>query len=82
MSEVISLREQVAQAELSVKVLSGANVLSTSPEDEIAINDRFNLRRYCKQVGDRDHMKVFANEEAAETWLQENDPEGWRSSMK
>ena len=30
----------------------------------------------CKQVGDKDHLKVFANEDAAETWLQENDPEG------
>jgi hypothetical protein len=29
-----------------------------------------------KQVGDRDHLKVFASEDAAETWLQENDPEG------
>jgi hypothetical protein len=29
-----------------------------------------------KQVGDVDHLKVFANEDAAETWLQENDPEG------
>jgi hypothetical protein len=29
-----------------------------------------------KQVGDRNHLKVFANEDAAETWLQENDPEG------
>jgi len=29
-----------------------------------------------KQVGDPDHLKVFANEHAAETWLQENDPEG------
>jgi hypothetical protein len=29
-----------------------------------------------KQVGDRDHMKVFANEDAAETWFPENDPEG------
>jgi hypothetical protein len=29
-----------------------------------------------KQVGDKDHLKVFANEDAAETWLQENDPEG------
>jgi hypothetical protein len=25
-----------------------------------------------KQVGDKDHL----NEDAAETWLQENDPEG------
>jgi hypothetical protein len=29
-----------------------------------------------KQAGDRDHMKVFANEDAAETWFPENDPEG------
>jgi hypothetical protein len=29
-----------------------------------------------KQVGDPDHLKVFANNDAAETWLQENDPEG------
>jgi hypothetical protein len=29
-----------------------------------------------KQVGDRNHLKVFASEDAAETWLQENDPEG------
>jgi hypothetical protein len=29
-----------------------------------------------KQVGDRDHLKVFANRDAAETWFEENDPEG------
>ena len=29
-----------------------------------------------KEVGDKDHLKVFANQDAAETWLQENDPEG------
>jgi hypothetical protein len=29
-----------------------------------------------KQVGDKDHIKVFANEDAAETCFQENDPEG------
>jgi hypothetical protein len=29
-----------------------------------------------KQVGDKDHLKVFANQEAAETGFQENDPEG------
>jgi hypothetical protein len=29
-----------------------------------------------KQVGDADHLKVFANADAAETWLEENDPEG------
>jgi hypothetical protein len=29
-----------------------------------------------KQAGDPEHLKVFANNDAAETWLQENDPEG------
>ena len=29
-----------------------------------------------KQVGDRDHLKVFASADAAETWLEDNDPEG------
>ena len=29
-----------------------------------------------KQVGDKDHLKGFAKKDAAETWLQENDPEG------
>ena len=28
-----------------------------------------------KQVGDKDHLKVFANEDAMETWLAEHDPE-------
>jgi hypothetical protein len=27
-----------------------------------------------KQVGDPEHLKVFANADAAETWLQENEP--------
>jgi hypothetical protein len=29
-----------------------------------------------KQVGDKDHLKVFADEDAAARWFQENDPEG------
>jgi hypothetical protein len=29
-----------------------------------------------KQVGDVDHIKVFANADAAEAWCEENDPEG------
>ena len=29
-----------------------------------------------KQVGDFDHIKVFANADAAERWFEENDPEG------
>ncbi|WP_197427434.1 hypothetical protein [Bradyrhizobium retamae] len=29
-----------------------------------------------KQVGDAEHIKVFANADAAEKWFEENDPEG------
>jgi hypothetical protein len=29
-----------------------------------------------KQIGDKDHIKVFANVDAAEKWFEENDPEG------
>ena len=29
-----------------------------------------------KQIGDLDHLKVFANADAAEAWFAENDPEG------
>jgi hypothetical protein len=30
----------------------------------------------AKELGDVDHLKVFANLEAAEKWFEENDPEG------
>jgi hypothetical protein len=29
-----------------------------------------------KQVGDIDHLKAFANDEAAEIWFERHDPEG------
>jgi hypothetical protein len=29
-----------------------------------------------KQVSDRDHLKVFADEDAAEKWFADNNPEG------
>ena len=29
-----------------------------------------------KQVGDPDHLKVFASQDAADAWFAENDPEG------
>jgi hypothetical protein len=30
----------------------------------------------AKEVGDPEHVKVFANKDTAETWFQEHDPEG------
>ena len=29
-----------------------------------------------KEVGDPDHLKFFATADAADTWLEENEPEG------
>jgi hypothetical protein len=29
-----------------------------------------------RHVGDPEHLKVFATADAAEKWLEENDPEG------
>ena len=29
-----------------------------------------------KDVGDVDHLKVFANEDVADAWFRDNDPEG------
>jgi hypothetical protein len=37
---------------------------------------RIHLRHTSKQVGDADHLKVFASVDAAETWFEENDREG------
>ena len=39
-------------------------------------NDHADLRCSSKQVGDLDHIKVFANADAAENWFEENAPEG------
>ena len=30
----------------------------------------------AKQVGDRDHLKAFDSQDAAQAWLAVNDPEG------
>jgi len=35
-----------------------------------------------KQVGDRDHLKVFANADAAETWFAETIPKAWHLNMR
>jgi hypothetical protein len=29
-----------------------------------------------KEAGDKDHLKIFANADAAGTWFEENEPEG------
>jgi len=45
-------------------------------------NDSLIYVNTSKQVGDADHLKVFANTDAAETWFEENDPEGSHSNTR
>jgi hypothetical protein len=33
-------------------------------------------RQVGGQVGDAEHLKVFANEDVADAWFRDNDPEG------
>ncbi len=35
-----------------------------------------------KQVGDAEHLKVFANVDAAEKWFEENDRKAWHLSTR
>jgi hypothetical protein len=41
-----------------------------------AIRSRMSARRFNSPPGRSRIVKVFANTDAAETWLEENDPEG------
>jgi hypothetical protein len=34
-----------------------------------------------KRVGDRDHLKLFATEDAANEWFRDNDPERRRRTQ-
>jgi hypothetical protein len=44
--------------------------------DEVGRNIDLIYVDTSKQLGDVDHLKVFANEDAAERWFAENDREG------
>ena len=52
-------------------------MVNQKPAD-LGIPIRFSLISSCfsKQVGDPDHLKVFAYADVAEAWFAENDPEG------
>ena len=45
-------------------------------------HDRFVYVNTSKQVGDPDHIKVFATADAAATWFAENDLKALPSSMR
>ena len=40
--------------------------------------ERTAAKKLAIEVGDVDHLKVFANDEAAEKWFEEHEPEGVR----
>lgn len=48
---------------------------TTQPEERPAMTV-FVYVNTSKQIGDVEHIKVFANVDAAEKWFEENDPEG------
>jgi hypothetical protein len=48
---------------------TGAGLIGSSMTVLIYVNT-------SKEVGDVDHLKVFANEDASDAWFKENDPEG------
>jgi hypothetical protein len=63
-------------------IITGENESSGEPMTVFIYVNR------SRQVGDPEHLKVFANVDAAEKWFEENDPwqapkasypEGWKS---
>ena len=34
-----------------------------------------------REVGDADHLKVFANEDVADAWFRDNEPRAWPSHI-
>jgi hypothetical protein len=52
------------------------NLAATIAESALAGGHATAGRGDAKQVGDPEHVKVFANVDAAEKWFEENDPEG------
>ena len=55
------------------------NELISSAAEYDAQSPEGSLQDYLAQVSlvsDADHLKVFANADAAETWFEDNDPEG------
>jgi hypothetical protein len=57
-------------------VKNPASPAATAPRTHSKMNTVWIYVDTSKEVGDLDHLKVFASKDVAETWLQENDPEG------
>jgi hypothetical protein len=54
----------------------GRSIIGGAPEAEERRMTVFVYVNTSKQVGDPEHIKVFATIDAAEKWFEENDPEG------
>ena len=59
-----------------MKVENRKHPSDSPPKSGGKTDDSLDLRRHSKQVGDAEHIKVFATTDAAEKWFEENDPEG------
>jgi len=57
------------------RVQANGAALGPAQASEGPMTVRINVST-SKQVGDADHPKVFANQDGAETWFEENDPDG------
>jgi hypothetical protein len=63
-------------ADPTTATAAARNLCGTAQPEERPAMTVFVYVNTSKQVGDPDHIRVFANQDAAETWFEENDPEG------
>ncbi len=74
---VVELNGPIMMARIGLLRALNRNVERTfDPSRKETHSSVFIYVNTSKQVGDAEHLKVFANVDAAETWLEENDPEG------
>ncbi|MBR0766500.1 hypothetical protein [Bradyrhizobium japonicum] len=66
-------RSVTLQAGQGASATTGAGARAVPREESISV---FVYVNTAKQIGDVEHLKIFATEDAAKDWLDENDPEG------
>jgi hypothetical protein len=70
-----SLRIPRNKAEI-VPILRSSSQLEAADAQEGPMTTVWIYVDTSKEVGDVDHLKVFATQELADEWFKENDPEG------
>lgn len=66
-------RSVTLQAGQGASATTGAGTRAVPREESMSV---FVYVNTAKQIGDVEHLKIFATEDAAKDWLDENDPEG------